>query len=93
MILRVVGHSSELMDGTEREREKKIRFVVGPIKYVFLFFLFPASSRPSVMDGPSPGPSCEGANPSPSVEGLGWLLRAKDRDVSSRCGPFIRVDG
>ena len=55
------------MDGPEREKDKKTRFAVRPTKYVFIFFLSPAPSRPLVVmndlqcEGPSPGPSCKGA--------------------------------
>jgi len=72
MVLRAVGHPSQLMDGSEREREKKTRFVVRLTRRIFAFFSL-SSSGPSIScdkhpqrEGPSQGPSREGANPTPS---------------------------
>ena len=57
------------MDGPEREKDRKTRFAVRLAKHV-LFFCFFLSSAPSRLlavmndlqrEGPSPGPSREGA--------------------------------
>ena len=74
MIFHVVGRSSQLLDGTERKREKKMCFVVRlQNMYIFFVSLSPAlGCSPAVMDGPqherlSPDLSRDGANPSPNA--------------------------